>query len=333
MAKPKKRANGTWGIQFAVGGTRYSGSFPTAREANDWQALRKAELKAEHGGRGGEIHTLGEALRKFAEEVSPTHKGTKWEQARLERMQRELPVTLPMAKVGPEHIIAWRNKRLTQVKSSSARRDMSLLGSVFTTAVREWRWIRSSPMAEVSRPRPGKHREKIITAPEIRQTLRALGYTTRHRPTTMKQVVASTFLLALKTGMRSSEIVGLTWDRVHPVYVALPKTKNDDARDVPLSRSARRLLARMRGLDDEWVFPVSDQTRDTLFREARDRADLAGFTFHDARHTAATRIGSTVGQPGKLSFPEFVKVFGWRDPKHALIYVNPRAEDLAKKMG
>jgi len=333
MAKPKKRGDGVWGIQISVGGVRESATFPTAREANDWQDRRKAELKAEHGGMGGEIHTLGAALRKFAEEVSPTHKGTQWEQARLERMQRELPVTLPLAKVTPEHIIAWRNQRLTQVKSSSARRDMSLLGSVFTHARKEWRWIRHSPISDVSRPRGGKHREKIITAPEIRQTLRALGYTTRRRPTTMKQVVAATFLLALKTGMRSGEIVGLTWDRVQPVFVRLPETKNDDARDVPLSRSARRLIERMRGLDDEWVFPVSDQTRDTLFREARDRADLAGFTFHDARHTAATRIGSTVGQPGKLSFPEFVKVFGWRDPKHALIYVNPRAEDLAKKMG
>ena len=73
--------------------------------------------------------------------------------------------------------------------------------------------------------------------------------------------------------------------------------------------------------------------RTTTFRKARDRAGLAGFTFHDARHTAATRIGATVGQPGRLTFPEFCKVFGWRDPKHALIYVNPTAATLAEKMG
>lgn len=51
-----------------------------------------------------------------------------------------------------------------------------------------------------------------------------------------------------------------------------------------------------------------------------------------ARHTEATRIGRTVGQPGRLSFPEFCKVFGWRDPKHALIYVNPTAAELAQKL-
>ena len=73
-------------------------------------------------------------------------------------------------------------------------------------------------------------------------------------------------------------------------------------------------------------------TADALFRKVRENAGLDGFTFHDARHTAATRIGRTVGQQGKLSFPEFCKVFGWRDPKHALVYVNPTASDLAGKM-
>ena len=36
--------------------------------------------------------------------------------------------------------------------------------------------------------------------------------------------------------------------------------------------------------------------------------------------------------PGKLSFPEFCYVFGWKDPKHALIYVNPDPARLADKL-
>ncbi len=112
--------------------------------------------------------------------------------------------------------------------------------------------------------------------------------------------------------------------------VTLPVTKNGEARDVPLSPGAVRLLDRLRGL--ERPFPASAAVISTLFRRARDSAGLEGFTFHDARHSAATRIGATVGQRGRLSFPEFVKVFGWRDPKYALVYVNPSAADLAAKM-
>jgi hypothetical protein len=52
----------------------------------------------------------------------------------------------------------------------------------------------------------------------------------------------------------------------------------------------------------------------------------------DARHTAATRIGAKVGQPGRLTFPEFCRVFGWTDPRNAMIYVNPSAETLAGKL-
>lgn len=46
----------------------------------------------------------------------------------------------------------------------------------------------------------------------------------------------------------------------------------------------------------------------------------------------AENRGATVGQAGRLSFPEFCKVFGWKDPKYALVYCNPSAESLAGKL-
>ena len=101
---------------------------------------------------------------------------------------------------------------------------------------------------------------------------------------------------------------------------------------MPFSRKTQRLLNALRPLDRERVVKVNSASVDALFRRARQQAGLDGFRFHDSRHTAATRIGRTVGQPGKLSFPEFCKVFGWRDPKHALIYVNPTAAELAGKL-
>ena len=59
---------------------------------------------------------------------------------------------------------------------------------------------------------------------------------------------------------------------------------------------------------------------------------MSGFTFHDTRHTAATWVGRQVGRPNRLSFPQFCKAFGWRDPKMALRYVNPTAAELADLM-
>jgi integrase len=68
---------------------------------------------------------------------------------------------------------------------------------------------------------------------------------------------------------------------------------------------------------------------DTLFRRARKRAKLEGFTFHDSRHTAATRIALS----GRVNVLELCKIFGWKSATQALTYFNPTADDLAAKLG
>ena len=129
--------------------------------------------------------------------------------------------------------------------------------------------------------------------------------------------------------MRAGELAGLTWDRYHGNHARLPMTKSGTARDVPLSLKARRIFERARGFDPLLCFGVSSQSLDVLFRRARVRTGLDGFTFHDSRHVAATWIGRS----GKLSMLEMCKMFGWKDPRHALIYFNPSVHDLADKLG
>ena len=129
--------------------------------------------------------------------------------------------------------------------------------------------------------------------------------------------------------MRAGELAGLTWAKYHGHYARLDMTKSGAARDVPLSLKARRVFDRARGFDPVLCFGVGSQSLDTLFRRARDRAGLSGFTFHDSRHTAATWIAAS----GRLHLLELCKIFGWRDPKHAMIYVNPTVVDLAHKLG
>lgn len=59
---------------------------------------------------------------------------------------------------------------------------------------------------------------------------------------------------------------------------------------------------------------------------ARARAKLEGFTFHDSRHTAATRMAA---KPG-IDVLTLCKIFGWSNTKQALAYFNPKPSDLAK---
>ena len=60
------------------------------REAAAWASVREAEIRNAAGKSPGEKHTLGEALQKYGEEVSPGKKGKRWELVRLAAFERKL---------------------------------------------------------------------------------------------------------------------------------------------------------------------------------------------------------------------------------------------------
>lgn len=330
MATAKKTAQGTWRVQIEVKNVRESGTFPTKREADAWAARRATEIRALATGQAGSVKTLRDALRRYADEVSPRKRGEVKEVIRLQAFERQaLPLRKLIADVTTADLAAWRDARLAVNARGSVLRDMTLLGSVFEVARREWQWIQTNPMREVKRPANPDHREVVIHGWQVRRMLRALGYTRQGPVRTMAQAVAGAFLLALSTGMRAGEVAGLTWDRVRGDHVRLLETKNGSARDVPLSRAARRIVARMDGWDEVLVFGISSQVLDALFRRHRERAGLSGFTFHDARHTAATRLAMS----RKVDVLELCRIMGWKNPRQAMAYFNPTASQIAARLG
>jgi integrase len=331
MATPKKQADGSWRIQIEIAGVRSSKSASTKRECENWAAIRTAELRndAKTGLSGN--HTLLAALRKYATDVSPKNKGERWEVIRLTALERQLPVSLPIQRITPDLLGQWRDGRLLKVKPSSVLREMKLLGSVFEVARREWRWIAENPLKDVRKPSSPEHRTRTITFIETRKLLKVMTYH-RGKPQSITQSLAVCMLFALSTGMRNGEIMALTWANVKDGYVHLPDTKTDKSRDVPLSKVGKRLLERMRGFDAVLVFGLTSQTRDTLFRKYRDRVGIDGLTWHDLRHSAATRLGKGLGKAEKLTVLELCKIMGWSDPKMAMVYVNPTVQDLAAKL-
>jgi len=311
-------------VHVQVKGQRDSATFPTKREAQLWAAQREIDLQTIARGQEGSIRTVRDAFDRYAREVSPTHKGERWETVRLTKMGREFPDVM-LDKLTTSHVSAWRDLRLTQVGPASVLREMKLLGSVFEQCRKEWRWLSVNPAKDVRKPTAPPHRERVMRRDEIKRLLRALGYPARTLP---RHAVAHAMLLALRTGMRAGELAGIEWADVHPGYVRLHDTKNGSSREVPLSAKARRTLEKMRGWDETSVFATQAGNIDAIFRAAKARAGITGLVWHDTRHTAATWIGST----GRLNLMEFCKMFGWRDPRHAMIYFNPTASELAEKL-
>lgn len=308
--------------------TRDSKTFPTKREAMAWGVQREQELRDQAAADPRLQYTLRTALRRYASEVSSTKRGARWEKLRLSAFETyRLPLDKALLQITPQDIAEFRDFRAHTVQPATVRREIVLLSAVFMHCRQEWRWMDSNPCTEVRKPAPPKHRERVLQWWEIKRMLREMGYHRTARPASFGQAVAMCMLLALRTGMRAGELTGLQWEQVYDRHCHLPTTKSGRPRDVPLSSKALKLLKRMHGWDDKLVFGIKAASLDALFRKYRQRAGLEGFTWHDTRHTAATMLSK------KVAVLDLCKIFGWTDPKMAMVYYNPHASTLADLLG
>lgn len=334
MATPKKTATGRWWVQIQVAGQRPSGTFDTKAQATAWAARKATELRAVRSGRAGSVKALRDALRRYAEEVSPSKRGERWEVIRLQAFETPAHAPLPLGKkladLTPEDVAMWRDARLSKVAKGTVLRDLTLLASVLEHARREWGWLDVNPAQGVRRPAQPDHRDRVITGLETRKMMRQLGWPTRQpdgvrRVRTVQQAAAVCFVLALMTGMRAGELCGLKPGDVMPDHLKIRSGKTGK-RDVPLTPTAVRVLQMLDGWSGDTLLGIKAQTLDAFFRRARDKAGLSGFTFHDTRHSAATRLAQ------RLHVLDLCKVFGWKSTTRALTYFNPSAGDLARRM-
>ena len=319
MATFAKRAR-SWQAKVCRKGIRRTATFPTKIQAQEWASKTENEIISGHYGLGVR-KTLAEAIDAYLK-ANEDRKGVKYEQTRLKAFKRDEAALC--AKVLPAltiaDFIAFRDARMAQVAPATVRREFSLLGGVFSYAV-ERQWLQSNPLRDVKKPQSPPARRRGVSQAEIDAIVQALG----------DSEIAKAFLLAIETGMRQGEMLGLTWDWVHlkERFVSTP-SKNGDVRDVPLSLEAVKILKSM-PKDSDYVFTIGAGSLDTLFRRARDGAALvvpsvATLHFHDSRSEGITRLSK------KLNVLELARVVGHRDLRSLMIYYAPSVQDLAKKL-
>lgn len=318
MASFSRLPSGLWRAQIFKHGNRQSATFETKGAAQQWATRVEADLDALKRGLLPR-KTVAEALQKYSEEVSPKKKGRRWEQLRLVAYQREKWAALWLEDLHAPTLAAWRDTRLQGVTPGSVQRDVNLLRAVFTTARKEWRWLAHDPFEGFTNPGQNKPRTRRIQALEVWAICRRL-----RRAGGQSAEVARMFRIALKTGMRAGEILSLTpatVDLVNRVSY-LTDTKNGEDRAVPMTRAAARLFVGWQG----WT--VDAENRDALFRKARKAAGLSGFTFHDSRAEALTRLAR------KVDVLTLARISGHRDLKILMqTYYRETAGQIAQRLG
>lgn len=134
--------------------------------------------------------------------------------------------------------------------------------------------------------------------------------------------------------MRREEIATLAWKNVdlRKRTAHLPKTKNGEARTVPLTHKAVaiiRLMRRKKLEEDILVFGLTkDQITDRM-RVTVKRSELVDLRFHDLRREATSRFF----ERGDLDMMEIASITGHKTLSMLRRYTHLRAEDLAQKLG
>lgn len=181
-----------------------------------------------------------------------------------------------------------------QRKPATIKLYLASLSILMSTAEKEWGWITQNPTKGVRKPTVKNARTRFLDAEEQAVLLKAAKDDANPH-------VWDLIMLALSTGARWSELVGLTWREVDlkakkPI-IRLEHTKNGEKRAVPITGPALEILKRRRAkqvIHSPYVFTRLDCKAPMDFRTAWERvltrSGLKNFTFHDLRHTTASNL-------------------------------------------
>jgi integrase len=117
-------------------------------------------------------------------------------------------------------------------------------------------------------------------------------------------------LMALTTGARKGELLGLRWQDVDTVLrvVHVGRSKNGDPKVLPLVPAVVEQLEALRGAPGGLVFPsrlhpAKPMAFEARWHEALKAAHIRAFRFHDLRHSCASYLaqhGATLLEIGDL---------------------------------
>lgn len=219
-----------------------------------------------------------------------------------------------------------KSKRLKdKIKPATVNRDLSRIRGALSRAV-DWGMLDAHPMKTVKQAKGvDDSRVRYLTAGEEKALRDALAareverrasrdrhnawHASRGNPghpvwpaDGYTDHLTPLVLLALNTGMRRGELLGLEWASVNLpgrlLTVTVGNAKSRKARHLPLNAEALDVLTRWQKQavkDARLVFP-SPKTGGRMdninssWEEVCDAARLAEFRFHDLRHTFASRL-------------------------------------------
>ncbi len=244
-------------------------------------------------------HTLAELIDRYIRDVLPRKpKSNRQQLMQLKWWKENLGYSL-LSDLTPSLIAEYRDRLAREETSkgdvrspSTVVRYLAVISHALTVAVKEWEWLDDSPMRKVVKPQEPRGRVRFLDDEERKRLLDAC----RQSSNPYLYVIV---VLALSSGMRQGEILGLAWKDVDLINkrIVLQETKNGERRAVPLVGLALELLQELSKDNesrDNLLFPGKNQKKAVDIRfsweKALQDAMISDFRFHDLRHTFASYL-------------------------------------------
>lgn len=283
-----------WYIYYRVDGIRIRKAIKNAQSRAD--ALKVLQLEVADAFRGQHGHKKpekGKTFKEFADQYYESYakinkKSFISDWYMLKQLKKQWGA-YDIRQINPLLIEGFRKDLLERGRTrSTTNRYLALLGKMMNLAI-DWGLLTQNSVARVKFfSEKANFRETILSLEEEEALLKKC-------PKRLLPIVQ----VALNTGMRRGEILGLRWNQVDLAAktIKLSQTKSGKPRVVPINALLLDVLVRQKEKTgySEFVFlnratrkPFQDVKR--AFNTAATNVGIEGLRFHDLRHTFASRL-------------------------------------------
>lgn len=190
---------------------------------------------------------------------------------------------LRLGEITSVHLEKYKTARLNEVSLSTVNRELATLKHMFGLAVK-WGYLLADPAKEIKKVKEPPGRVRYLANDEIKALLQECK----------QDYLDAIVLIAINTGMRKGEILGLLWSDMdlENRIIHITESKNHQRRDIPINDLLLDALKNYKMKNGKTlngrIFPYQDIKR--AFQGACARAGIKDFRFHDLRHTFASYL-------------------------------------------
>ncbi len=325
----------SWGYTLQVNGKqerKFSGEW-TREEAQ--QALDARRLGLDHAApaAAGAAIPFGQAVERYLQAKS-RKQSIQDDTRHLTLLRGVFGAETPLAEITAAKISAWKAERLAALcprtqqpyAAATINRPLQALRHLLRLAHDEWEVLPGVPKIRTEKEPQG--RVRWLTPDEEARLLAACR-------ASRAPDLAAIVTLALETGLRKAEIMGLTWERLDLGRGVIQlegldrragtRTKSAKRREVPMRQVVYDLLSARPTPRAGRVW--RQRKIRTAFEHAVQAARIEAFTFHDCRHHFASWFVMRGGSLRALQ-----EILGHADLKMTLRYAHLAPEHLRQEM-